>query len=74
MSKRKRARIAKGHCGAPRRRPRKRRERSPDCTSGLVIRSRPDATQLLRTLRYALGRLSVFEARKPCAAASFSHM
>ena len=24
--------------------------------------------------RYALGRFSVFEARKPCAVASFSHM
>jgi hypothetical protein len=38
--------------------------------------SRLDATQLLRAAhrRYALGRFSVFEARKPCAAASFSHM
>jgi bifunctional non-homologous end joining protein LigD len=29
---------------------------------------------LLQARRYALGRFSVFEARKPCAVASFSHM
>jgi hypothetical protein len=28
----------------------------------------------LQARRYALGRFSVFEARKPCAVASFSHM
>jgi len=27
-----------------------------------------------RIRHYVLGRLSVFEARKPCAVASFSHM